>query len=211
LKRIESTRFDELSNAPISAGSLCDRDHEPNNDELPKAANMTSRRVAKMAQAIRETVGMAILADLRDPRVENATVTSVEVSPDMRYAKVNVSVMGDEAKQKLCLHGLDSAAGYLQRKLSDRIETRYTPRLSFVLDQGVKHSLEVARILKEVLPDDPAPAEDEAELAEGETDEVEAPESDSDENELNDSEDTLENEASDTEAIDDSLGAARRE
>ena len=97
---------------------------------------------------------MAILTDMNDPRVRDVTVTRVEVAPDMRQAKVYVSVMGDETKQKLSLRGLQAAAGYLQAKLNDRIEMRYTPRLEFKLDAGVKHSLEVARILKEVLPPD---------------------------------------------------------
>ncbi|MEQ8826913.1 MAG: 30S ribosome-binding factor RbfA, partial [Parvibaculum sp.] len=114
---------------------------------------MSSRRVLKAAQAIREVVGMAILADLKDPRIENATITKVEVSPDMRQAKVSVSVMGDDAKQKLCLHGLQSAAGYLQSKISKRIDTRYTPRLKFELDMGVKKSIALAKVLDEVLPE----------------------------------------------------------
>jgi len=114
---------------------------------------MTSRRVLKAAEAIREVVGMAILSELRDPRIEDVTVTYVEVSADMRYAKVHVSVMGDEKKQRLALHGLESAAGYLQRKISDRIDTRYTPRLRFELDMGVKKSIEISQILREVLPE----------------------------------------------------------
>ncbi|MEQ8788271.1 MAG: 30S ribosome-binding factor RbfA [Pirellulaceae bacterium] len=115
---------------------------------------MTSRRVLKAAEAIREVVSMAILTELRDPRVRDVTVTYVEVSGDMRHAKVHVSVMGDEAKQKLTIRGLENASGFLQQKINTRIETRYTPRLKFVLDQGVKHSLEVSRILDEVLPRD---------------------------------------------------------
>lgn len=95
---------------------------------------------------------MAILTELRDPRVQDVTVTYVEVSPDLRHAKVHVSVMGDEAKQKLTLRGLENASGFLQQRINSRVETRYTPRLKFLLDQGVKHSLEVARILDEVLP-----------------------------------------------------------
>ena len=62
---------------------------------------MTSRRTQKAAEAIREVVSMAILAELKDPRVRDVTVTYVEVSPDMRQAKVHVSVMGDETKQQL--------------------------------------------------------------------------------------------------------------
>lgn len=111
---------------------------------------MTSRRVLKAAEAIREVVGMAILTDLRDPRIQNVTVTRVEVSADMRLAKIHVSVMGDEKTQNLSLHGLQNSAGYLQQKIAKRIDTRYTPRINFVLDKGVKHSIEVSRILGEL-------------------------------------------------------------
>ena len=113
---------------------------------------MSSRRVLKAAQAIREVVSMAIIADLKDPRISDVTVTLVEVSPDMRQAKVNVSVMGDETKQKLCVRGLQNSAGYLQQKVGKRIDTRYTPKIQFVLDKGIQHSLVVTRILEEVLP-----------------------------------------------------------
>jgi ribosome-binding factor A len=113
---------------------------------------MTSRRVQKAAQAIRQVVSMAILTEIKDPRVQDVTVTFVEVSPDMRQAKVHVSVMGDETRQRLSLAGLRSAAGFLQSKVASRIDTRYTPRLEFLLDQGVKKSIEVAQILKRVLP-----------------------------------------------------------
>jgi ribosome-binding factor A len=122
---------------------------------------MSARRLLKAAEAIRGVVSMAILAELRDPRIKDVTVTHVEVSPDMRNARVHVSVMGDDAQQKLSLRGLQSAAGFLQSKIAEQIDTRYTPRLLFVLDQGVKKSIEMAQILKQVLPpaDDSAPAE----------------------------------------------------
>ena len=113
---------------------------------------MTSRRLLKAAEAIREVVSMAILTELRDPRIQGVTVTHVEVLPDMRSAKVQVSIMGSEAQQQLCLRGLQNAAGFLQQCVSDRIDTRYTPRLQFALDQGVKHSIEVSRLLRELLP-----------------------------------------------------------
>ena len=96
---------------------------------------------------------MAILADLKDPRVEGVTVTYVEVSPDMRNAKVHVSIMGDETAQRLCLQGLQSSAGFLQKKISRRIDTRYTPRIKFEIDMGVKNSIALAKMLNEVLPD----------------------------------------------------------
>jgi ribosome-binding factor A len=113
---------------------------------------MSSRRLLKAAEAIRQVVSTAILIDLRDPRVSDVTVTRVEVSPDMRYAKVHVSIMGDEAKQKLALKGLQNAAGFLQQKVNEGIDMRYVPRLQFLLDKGVKNAAAVAQILKEVLP-----------------------------------------------------------
>jgi len=113
---------------------------------------MSSRRALKAAQAIREVVSTAILLELKDPRVKDVTVTLVEVSGDLRNAKVYVSVLGDEAKQRTCLNGLRSSCGFLQKKVGNRIDTRYTPQIKFVLDKGAKNAMEVTRILNEVLP-----------------------------------------------------------
>ena len=103
---------------------------------------------------------MAILAELKDPRIKDVTVTFVEVPEDLRSAKVHVSVMGSETHQNLSLHGLQSAAGFLQAKIAQRLDLRYTPRLTFLLDQGVKRSIEIAEILQRVLP--PAKPPDDA-------------------------------------------------
>ena len=111
-----------------------------------------SRRTLKAAEAIRQVVGMAILTEIQDPRVRDVTVLRVEVTGDMQSAKVHVSVMGDETKQNLCMKGLKSCAGFLQSKVAKRIDTRYTPRLEFVLDQGVKNQLLISKMLDDVLP-----------------------------------------------------------
>ena len=112
-----------------------------------------SRRTAKVAQAILESVSSTILFGLKDPRVHHVTVVHVDVSPDIRTAKVYVSILGDEKTQSLCMHGLNSARGFLQSKLAERLKTRHTPVLKFVLDESVKKSVLAARILSEVLPD----------------------------------------------------------
>ena len=126
---------------------------------------MSSRRLLKAAEAVREVVSMAILTQVRDPRVKDVTVTRVEMAPDMRNATVHVSVMGTPAQEQLALRGLARSAGFLQAQIAERIETRYTPRLRFELDHGVKHSLEIARVLGEVLPaaTDDAPPDPEEE------------------------------------------------
>jgi len=159
---------------------------------------MSSRRTQKAAEAIREVVSMAILTDLKDPRVKDVTVTYVEVSADMRQAKVHVSIMGDETKQQLSLRGLQNAAGFLQSKVAKRIDTRYTPRLAFVLDLGVKRSIEISQILQSVLP--PADAGHHEQLAfdgDQDNDDDEQPEDDSDD-------DVIETDAIDDEPSDES-------
>lgn len=125
-----------------------------------------SRRTLKAAEAVRQVVSMAILTEIQDPRVKDVTVLRAEVSGDMQSAKVYVSVMGDEKKQNLCMKGLKSCAGFLQSKVAKRIDTRYTPHLEFVLDQGVKNQLLVSKMLDEVLPK----KEDEQEDSTGEID-----------------------------------------
>ncbi len=111
---------------------------------------MSSRRVAKVARAIKEIVSTAILFELKDPRIQNVTVLNVEVSSDLRYAKVYCSVMGDERTQQLSMQGLNSARGFLQAKLASQLQIRYTPILRFVLDQGVKKSIETSRLLRQI-------------------------------------------------------------
>ena len=112
---------------------------------------MVSRRVARLSQAVREVVSTAILFHLRDPRIKNVTVLRVEVAGDVRTAKVYVSVMGTEKERALCLHGLNASRGFIQSRVADRIETRYTPVLKFVLDDAVSATAEEAdRILQEL-------------------------------------------------------------
>lgn len=111
---------------------------------------MSQRRIAKVAQALRQVVSTAILMELRDPRVKRVTVLNVEVPPDLRSAKVYVSVLGDDSAARLSLKGLESARGFLQKRIADELDLRWTPILTFVLDDGVKKSIEASRLLREV-------------------------------------------------------------
>lgn len=112
---------------------------------------MSTRRTARVASMIREVVSSAILTELRDPRIRNVTVLGAEISPDLRHASVRVSVMGDEKTASLSMHGLNSARGYLQSRVGAYIKSRYTPEIRFVLDEGVRKSVETAALLREVL------------------------------------------------------------
>lgn len=115
---------------------------------------MSSRRTAKVAEAIRETVSSTVLFGLKDPRVKNVTVIRAEVTADLRNAKVYVSVRGDEKLQALTMHGLNAARGFIQSKVADRLQTKFTPILQFVFDPGVHLSVETSAIIREALRDD---------------------------------------------------------
>lgn len=127
---------------------------------------MKSHRLARVSEVVRETAASAILFDLKDPRVKGVTVTRAEVSGDLQHCKVFVSVMGTEKEQQLTMHGLKSAAGFIQTKLADRLTSRYVPHVTFVLDEGVKKSIEIAKIIREENErlNPPAPAADETDL-----------------------------------------------
>lgn len=114
---------------------------------------MTSRRMAKVAQAMLESISTTVLFQIRDPRVKNVTILKVEPSQDLRTAKVYVSVLGDKREQELTLHGLESARGFIQSKVAERIQTRQTPVLKFVLDTSVTKSADISRLIDEALAD----------------------------------------------------------
>lgn len=110
---------------------------------------MKSHRLARIGEVIRETAASAILFEMKDPRVKNVTVTRTEVAGDLQHAKVFVSVMGTEKQQQLALYGLQHAAGFIQSKVAKQLATRFVPVIQFVLDVGVKKSIEISKILAE--------------------------------------------------------------
>ena len=110
---------------------------------------MKTHRLARVSEIIREVAAETILFELRDPRVQRITVTRVETSGDLQNAKVYVSVMGSEKEQLRSVAGLQNAAGFIQSRLAKRLTTRFLPVLTFHLDDGIKKSIEIARILYE--------------------------------------------------------------
>ncbi len=110
---------------------------------------MKSHRLARMSEVIREVAASTILFEIRDPKVKGITVTRAETAADLQHAKVYVSVMGTEGEQRRAVLALQNAAGFIQSRLADRMTSRFLPTLTFVLDEGVKKSLEISRILAE--------------------------------------------------------------
>ena len=112
---------------------------------------MKTHRVARIAEVIREVASETILFKMSDPRISMVTVLRAEVSGDLQHGKIYVSVMGDEEHQKETLYALNGAAGFVQSQLADRMKTRFLPVLTFVLDQGIKKSLEISKLIQEAL------------------------------------------------------------
>lgn len=141
---------------------------------------MKRHRLARVAEVIREVASETILFELRDPRIKGVTVTRAEVSGDLQHAKVYVSIMGSPKEQELCMHGLRHAAGFLQSRLASRLQTRFTPLIHFVRDEGVKKSIEMTRLINEALgqsapsPQPLSPPEGERGWSEGAAPPVEA-------------------------------------
>jgi ribosome-binding factor A len=118
---------------------------------------MPTYRSLRMAEAIREVVATAILSEVADPRVHSVTVLGVEVSADLRQASVYVSIMGAEHERNRALQGLKRATGFLQRRVAARLQTRFTPVLSFKHDERVKKAAEITRLIDEAVSSDQRP------------------------------------------------------
>ena len=110
---------------------------------------MASRRLQQVARTLQREISQVILTELKDPRIGFVTVTKVEPSPDLRRARVYLSVMGDEKGERLTLAALRHAAGYIQTVVTDRLHMRYAPVLQFQVDESVKGTLRVSQLLEE--------------------------------------------------------------
>jgi ribosome-binding factor A len=106
-------------------------------------------RMRRVDEAMRVVLSDAITQDLKDPRIGFVTVTAVDTSPDLRHARVFVSVLGDEGVQKLTLAGLRSAHGRLQRRVAAELRLKHTPTLEFVYDDTAEKAARMERILRE--------------------------------------------------------------
>jgi ribosome-binding factor A len=110
---------------------------------------MRSGRMRRVDEAMRAVLSDAIAKDLKDPRIGFVTVTGVKTSPDLRHARVYVSVLGSEPERAASMDGLRSAHGFLQHRLADELTLKHTPSLSFLYDDTVDRGMRVSKLLDE--------------------------------------------------------------
>ena len=110
---------------------------------------MTNDRMRRVDEAVREVLSDAITKQVKDPRVGFVTVTAVETSPDLRHARVYVSVLGEEPVRRRSMAGLESAHGYLQKRVAGELRLKNTPTLEFLYDDSLDRGLRIAELLEE--------------------------------------------------------------
>jgi ribosome-binding factor A len=110
---------------------------------------MSTARMRRVNEVIREVLAAAIATDLKDPRIGFVTITHVETSPDLRAARVYVSVLGSAEERERTLAGLRSAHGFLQGRINAELRMKRTPTLSFEYDDSLERGARISRLMEE--------------------------------------------------------------
>jgi ribosome-binding factor A len=110
---------------------------------------MSGARMRRVDEAMRQVLGDALAQELKDPRIGFVTVTDVKTSPDLRHARVYVSVLGTDAEQAATLDGLRSAHGFLQGRVASELRLKRTPELQFELDHTAENAARLERLIEE--------------------------------------------------------------
>jgi len=114
---------------------------------------MGTRRIERVNELIREEISELIRREVKDPRLDSfISVTEVMTSPDLRHARVFVSIMGTDEEKQQVEKGLAAAAGFLRRQLGERLTLRYTPELVFQLDDSIERGSRLLQLINEVAP-----------------------------------------------------------
>ena len=111
---------------------------------------MTSHRANRVAEEIKKESTQMLREEIKDPRIGFVTVTGAEVTPDIRYAKVFVSIYGDDDTKVQSMQALDKAKGFVRSELGKRIRLRYTPEVTFRFDSSIEYGARIMKLLEEV-------------------------------------------------------------
>lgn len=115
--------------------------------------DMQGERVERVASLIQEALSEIIQKEVKDPRVEWATITHVNITPDLRNARISISTFSGEERLEQMILTLNKMRGFLQKKLNDRIRMKFIPILSFYPDKNIPYAEKIMRRLEEVMPE----------------------------------------------------------
>ena len=115
---------------------------------------MNNKRLGRISEEVRKVVSETISNGLKDPRINSmTTVTKVEVTRDLRYARIFISVLGDDREKNETIKGLENAKGFLRREISSKIDLRYAPEPMFILDESIEKGIYMSKLIDEVNKD----------------------------------------------------------
>lgn len=123
---------------------------------------MTIRRQRRIAELIHRELSQLLMEEVRDPRIVNVTITDVELTPDLMLARVYVVVLGDAEQERDALTGLEHAKGFLRTQLAGRVQLRFIPDLSFLLDQSRAYGRRIDELLDQIAAGGYSPSEPES-------------------------------------------------
>ncbi|AUS96025.1 ribosome-binding factor A [Clostridium thermosuccinogenes] len=114
-------------------------------------------RINRISEEVKREVSNIIRNEIKDPRLPSmVSVVSANVTKDLRYAKIYVSVLGTDEEKKNAMEALKSAAGFIRREVGRRVQLRYTPEMHFELDTSIEHGVYITKLINETVKDDDA-------------------------------------------------------
>jgi ribosome-binding factor A len=108
------------------------------------------KRAERLGELLLAEISDLIARDIKDPRIGFVTFTRVELSDDLRHAKIFASIIGPAAEKARTLQGLSSATGYMRRHLGRVLHLRYTPEITFLIDESLEHGAKIAQLLRQL-------------------------------------------------------------
>ncbi|MFW6381268.1 MAG: 30S ribosome-binding factor RbfA [Bacillota bacterium] len=115
---------------------------------------MSKKRERKVEEFLKEEISDILLKEIKDPRIGFVSLTDVEISGDLKHAKVFVSVYGSDREKIKTMEGLDQATGYIRKLVGNRITTYHTPELIFKYDDSIEHGVQISELIKKVRQED---------------------------------------------------------
>jgi len=121
---------------------------------------MTGTRPERVANAIRKEISMMIQEELKDPRIGFTTITKVEITPDLRYAKVYYTVLGSEKERRATEVALKNAKGFIRGGIGDKLKLRFTPEITFKVDKSIEYADKMNQLFEKLRREKETPKEE---------------------------------------------------
>ena len=121
---------------------------------------MSFKRADRVGEAIKREISVMLTQEAKDPGIHFVTVTAVEITDDLRHAKIYVSILGDENTRQETTKALERAKGFLRSEIGRRLQLRYTPEIQFHHDKSLDHAMKISGLLKKIKSSERKPTDE---------------------------------------------------